>query len=73
MPLIGAFYCQSVSLAHRSLYLSDHYEFYLWIKDEDAQQVDPIFVLANAKEGHDFACSLHWEYKDAYYNRYPEE
>lgn len=61
---------QKDTLTH---YLSDHYEFYLWIKDEDAQQVDPIFVLANAKEGHDFARSLHWEYEDAYYNRHPEE
>ena len=61
---------QKDTLTH---YLSDHYEFYLWIKDEDAQQVDPIFVLGNAKEGHDFARSLHWEYENAYYNRYPEE
>ena len=61
---------QKDTLTH---YLSDHYEFYLWIKDEDAQQVDPIFVLGNAKEGHDFARSLHWEYEDAYYNRYSEE
>jgi len=25
--------------------------------------VEPIFVLANAKEGLDFARSLHWEYE----------
>lgn len=45
-------------------FVTDNYEFYLLIKDENAKQQDPIYYLCDVESDFEFARTLTWERND---------